>query len=110
MQDTKIAEPQCHYPDCPSAAVKICRTCHQSFCARHIHRRWWSYIREFCLQLKAAERAAERPYETYGPERHAVIVDEVREKDEQEQIAELDNEERGCDTSAYLIKSQWSNH
>jgi hypothetical protein len=46
---------------------------------------------DFCLELKAAERADERPYETYGPERHAVIVDEVREKDEQEQIAELDN-------------------
>jgi hypothetical protein len=46
---------------------------------------------DFCLELKADERADERPYETYGPERHAVIVDEVREKDEQEQIAELDN-------------------
>ena len=60
MGDKKILESLCHYPDCTSASVKTCRKCHQSFCDRHIHRRWWSYICEFCLLLGAAGRPPER--------------------------------------------------
>jgi hypothetical protein len=54
MQNKPIAESQCHYPDCQSAAVKTCSKCHQGFCAQHVHRRWLSAICEFCLLLKAA--------------------------------------------------------
>lgn len=95
MQDTKPPASQCHYPDCPAAAVKTCRQCHQSFCAVHIHRRWWSYICEFCLLLKAAGRT---------PERDAAFElasDQMRAReerrglqfipDDQEKIDELDN-------------------
>jgi hypothetical protein len=93
MQDTKPPESQCHYPDCTSAAVNTCRKCHQSFCALHIHRRWWSYICDFCLELKEARRF-HRPEPESGDVFHRGVdmpnvIDEVREKDDQEKIDEL---------------------
>ncbi len=95
MQDTKPSESQCHYPECTSAAVKTCRKCHQSFCDRHIHRRWWSYLCDFCLWQRAAGHTPIRDA------RFEVASDFIREREErkglhfipdaQEKIDELEN-------------------
>ena len=53
--DKKALESQCHYPDCSLVSVKICRKCHQSFCGRHMHRRWGRSLCEFCLLLQVAK-------------------------------------------------------
>jgi len=76
MQDTKTPESQCHYSDCASPAVKTCRKCHHSFCARHIHRQLWSYICDFCLWEKAAGHT---PIEDAPMEG---VVERIREREE----------------------------
>ena len=88
MQDTKPSESQCHYPDCTSAAVKTCSKCHQSFCGLHIHRRWWSYMCDFCLWQRDAGRF-HRSVVTPSEFRDHAFIDEVREKNDQEQRDEL---------------------
>ena len=53
-KERRLRQSQCHYPNCTSQAVNICRKCHQSFCYIHLHRRWWSYMCDFCLLVKEA--------------------------------------------------------